>query len=1585
MPSKINTIILLATIALVAPLIAEAQQVGCCCDPVLYNGSYMTKTACDNLNFIFVGPPPSIQVTCSEHCKAALALPIAQCGDKICQPTENATTCPEDCAVVTGCGSPTYRPVPANLAVKPVQGQKALRLTYDLPCPVDYVKISRCEGDCTKFETIATIPPAATFKDESPELKFNTDYTYEVRARYKTTTQDSEPATNTGNTGEIECWERTGRFCLDYYSYSQYYDYLIENGYERTPASEFETDFNKAVNKTFKSRFNQGWECDPNNRLTEIGVACQKDQYCIPDGPRCVSITPCSTGYPFGLLTTQENCERGITPKYCFFDRSTTTANNCYACNPKMTCYDYKSKQACESDNCGAGDCQWNNVFEDLGIGVCIDKNYNNCKLCDKSGSGLGNTDATSTIWDVCREEKSQALSNDNYPCFYDADKKTSKTCDEATCSDYTPTQCGAPEGGIKLNPDNSQATISNDICGIGVCDYRLATGCVKNADGNSGAGMPDCAYGDKTCEQDYFPPTTTLIPSGYAGRVDNINIRVFDKINKKSPPQDHAGKTGYKTYLCIKTETNNCLDARIFPITTTSTKLTLKNTELKDGQKILAQLKPGNNTIAYYSKDPSNNLEIIQETEIYACQECSPPQLINLTVTGGNVIGNKIYTSTKKPKFTFTFDEPVQVTYAEITRAGESIQITQLTSGRTSIHEFVPAKTLEGGYNFTLNGHNEKNIYFDPPGLEYQLIVDPEITGLKITPADESIIEKTPIDIYLNFTNPAILKKVLVSEQVYEPYVITEKIQDITDMFTTRDNQSYKAKVTNLTGGKYTITVEAEGYNALTIYKQSSFFLSTKKPSITLKQPAWGVTPYSVFGAIIETPIPAECRYVFDVPTAPSATDFRFLNAFTGETTHNATGFTIPYGSDTEHPLHTYCNFEGFGIVQRTFNITLDPDPAKILTAFAEPPVIAERYYPDEELYVTTLQVELDKPGFCKYSLITSNFAAMEGNFPGYDKTPKQSLLAEVNVTEQKEYTYWVTCKGKNQLLTAPEQIPFTVNLELPLQVKSSTPAGFGTLAFTIGAVANKRVYCYWGEREDDTTRCMGSCESSYTQRQPITVQSPGTYTYYIRCAHVSGEQSDLLEVPVIIDTTPPTTPVVDDTGIPSDPEITWSKTKIKVAFKSEDPESGIDYYLITLREATGNRFIFKDYVSNITTGEPVWISQTNNGSSFMLTNNKQYKFIVKAVNKVGLESEPGESDGVTVDITKTPEQCENGEQDATESDIDCGGECDGCQNGQTCSLDDDCASNYCADGICETASCEDGVKNGLETDVDCGGENCDMCEDYRTCIRSEDCLSGYCDPHTKICEEAPPCADKRLSPGETDIDCGGACAPCSEGQTCEQDSDCKEELKCNAERICATTIAPPEPEIVTPAPEIIIPEEETSMFIVFLYILFIALAIAGITFGILFYLKKQKKPAKPTAKPAEAKPAIIKKDEIQKLRTFAKEEEIPEKDWIPLEKEIKKKPLKHKEFERALERLREMVHKEKPAAEEPLKKLRKILDELTEEERKHLQKKLHEGKITKEIEELLAELKITAEYYKQHKEEFEKELAAYGRKKHK
>jgi plastocyanin len=130
----------------------------------------------------------------------------------------------------------------------------------------------------------------------------------------------------------------------------------------------------------------------------------------------------------------------------------------------------------------------------------------------------------------------------------------------------------------------------------------------------------------------------------------------------------------------------------------------------------------------------------------------------------------------------------------------------------------------------------------------------------------------------------------------------------------------------------------------------------------------------------------------------------------------------------------------------------------------------------------------------------------------------------------------------------------------------------------------------------------------------------------------------------------------------------------------------------------------------------------------------------------------------------------CSDMVKNGTETDIDCGGSCDPCFDGDMCALPSDCVSGVCMAGICQVPLCTDGVKNGIETDIDCGGA-CDTCADGASCEVAADCSSAVC--MAGICQ-ADMCFDGVKNGTESDVDCGGSCPGCALGKTCGAASDC-------------------------------------------------------------------------------------------------------------------------------------------------------------------------------------------------------------------
>ncbi|HSC85680.1 MAG TPA: hypothetical protein VLC09_00335 [Polyangiaceae bacterium] len=140
-------------------------------------------------------------------------------------------------------------------------------------------------------------------------------------------------------------------------------------------------------------------------------------------------------------------------------------------------------------------------------------------------------------------------------------------------------------------------------------------------------------------------------------------------------------------------------------------------------------------------------------------------------------------------------------------------------------------------------------------------------------------------------------------------------------------------------------------------------------------------------------------------------------------------------------------------------------------------------------------------------------------------------------------------------------------------------------------------------------------------------------------------------------------------------------------------------------------------------------------------------------------------------------PAHCSNGNVDTSEgeTDQDCGGPCDPCDDGKICLVNRDCSSSNCSEGVClREGTCEDGLANGGESDEDCGAVcTGQLCDDGKKCGSGADCESQIC--KSGICQ-VPTCTDKKQNGDETDVDCGPSC-PCALGRRCGEASDCADE----------------------------------------------------------------------------------------------------------------------------------------------------------------------------------------------------------------
>ncbi|MBI3052104.1 hypothetical protein HYY74_06665 [Candidatus Woesearchaeota archaeon] len=468
-----------------------------------------------------------------------------------------------------------------NLVLLNVQGQRFVRLLWSDDCAADSFNIERCTGvSCTDFAQLATAR-GTSYSDRDQGLRWGQVYNYRVTASKG---GQSFPAVKSINTGDLTCWGRAAgrKFCISAQLYSQapFKPYIDE---VRGAQS-----FDEYVSASFRSLFNSAGSCDFQNRLTT--TQCAAGTQCAPDssireGYSCVRASTCSlVGRPFGLFATRSSCEAA--GNYCFYDKSKSTANACYDCSPQMSCYDYKSGDACTANNCRAGNCQWKPTYDEIGAGVCIDSSKNNCQWLDSAGT-QGVRSAYNSIFDAPSSTKLAALSTPLFDCTRlaaDCPVDCTRLAGQAACSSHS-----------AQSKDSSNRLVSppDSFCGLNVCRW-IQDACKKDADFDQAA---DCSSGQ--CEADFYPPSTSFRQGS-----NYLQFSVFDRVSKES----YGGYvTGAKVFFCSSATNTPC------------TPRELPSYLINIPEAVTAKtLSQGRNFLFYYAQDRNKNLEIIKTAEIF-------------------------------------------------------------------------------------------------------------------------------------------------------------------------------------------------------------------------------------------------------------------------------------------------------------------------------------------------------------------------------------------------------------------------------------------------------------------------------------------------------------------------------------------------------------------------------------------------------------------------------------------------------------------------------------------------------------------------------------------------------------------------------------------------------------------------------------------------------------------------------------------------------------------------------------------------------------------------------------------------------
>ncbi len=585
----------------------DQSTLGCCCLESV--GIPIRQDICQEWGYVFNATIKDDQATCSAFCKTAAASSL--------------------------CSSNNWK-----LVVSHVKGEPKLLLSVSACNPMPEYILERCDYPCDANSPRKEFPISKSSGTIVDNVDWDKTYVYRVYVATGSGGRGDVMFTSSSVfSGNIECMGRNAsieKFCLP----SEYY--VRQNEFERysifqDPANKL--SYHEMVESrldSFKTFRNAAVSCSADNQITDPQV-CSSGT-CIIDKAnnyqaRCIETSDCQNATAdnaFGMYYTENSCEydsQKSQAKYCFYDKSETTIDYCYACQPDMSCIDYKSQGSCEKDNCHLNRCGWNTTNAEMNTGVCIDKNSGlNCEWCKSKGtSTMSNINVTNKVFDVCNADKASALSTQFGQCIYSPmDGGESKSCADIGCDYFEEPYCS--KTAVTLGQYNEIEQMNSDACGIGVCNwFDTDYTCAKNSDFKS--NEIDCSQSAdrSSCEIDHFKPDTELIVKDRKkGCIRNMSISIYDTTRLDAYPVLIKNNENYKTYFCK----GDCMSKGIGygDQWTNRTAISINGLNFTDDNKkpILNLNDDSVNTVFYYTVDPSNNIGFKKNMTIYANEDCA-------------------------------------------------------------------------------------------------------------------------------------------------------------------------------------------------------------------------------------------------------------------------------------------------------------------------------------------------------------------------------------------------------------------------------------------------------------------------------------------------------------------------------------------------------------------------------------------------------------------------------------------------------------------------------------------------------------------------------------------------------------------------------------------------------------------------------------------------------------------------------------------------------------------------------------------------------------------------------------------------
>lgn len=540
--------------------------------------------------------------------------------------------------------------------------------------------------------------------------------------------------------------------------------------------------------------------------------------------------------------------------------------------------------------------------------------------------------------------------------------------------------------------------------------------------------------------------------------------------------------------------------------------------------------------------------------------------------------------------------------------------------------------------------------------------------------------------------------------------------------------------------------------------------------PFITLKAPGAGYAEEVPYDLVIGTARNAVCRYSFyDDPDWEDLAG-RF-SPLSGGRTHTKEEFN----QQSPKTLYVTCNETG-KMHRKQFRVGVDPTEPTI-SVVAEPNIVVDR-----TRRVVTMKIRTDDYTFC--AITGTPRCRADGEEPdpedpgAYAKEHIRTCdFRHIEDEEYQEFTYDIECRNL-ALLESTREHTVVVHLGADFTIDVLAPPPFTSESdITMRIRPSREAVCTWDNNGTETqfTPVNGTMYSR------IGILDEGSHSIPVTCLASDKEGSAV--VAFTIDKSAPLLQGLDGPdvvcpGIPA--EFTYNLTSL-------DEETLIIYTIrsgnVTEESNTTDAVIMLD-TSTMAAGEYTLSAKARNRAN-----------ATSATVSASFDVESRSSDACELPA----DHCTNGQLDATETGIDCGGSCDACV---TCDIIDDCEDGQtCTQGYCLQNITEDSCANAQLDDgeeaIDCGGScmACVTCDLDAECGAEKLCNEGYCEPPTTPCQTDAVCGTGRVCQAGVcvaqtgctdDYECGIGKA-CSAGVcVSKQSTACVEDLDCGIGKEC-------------------------------------------------------------------------------------------------------------------------------------------------------------------------------------------------------